>query len=162
MAEVNTHDELLAAFNQGKRITAQAPATADLPMFEFDVYRVDKEFVYVRFGWGGRAQLKANALGLRYVVADVRQELPSRLKVRQHLPEQSGWIRTEFTSVWKGEALEMIVVQCSGSSEAWKWTARGWREPSEADGADTEGWVEASTRKIAEQAALKWYMAKDE
>lgn len=74
----------------------------------------------------------------------------------------SGWVRTAFTSVWTGESLELIVVQCSGSSEAWKWTARGWREPSEADGADTEGWVEAATRKLAEQAALKWYMAKDE
>ena len=78
MKEVNSHDELLAAFNQGKRITAQAPATVDLPMFEFDVYRVDKDFVYVRSGWGGSAQLKANALGLRYIVSEVTGDLPAK------------------------------------------------------------------------------------
>ena len=78
------------------------------------------------------------------------------------IPPKSEWDRSTFCSVWQGESLELIVVQCSGSSEAWKWTARGWREPSESDGADTEGWVEATTRTIAEQAALKWYMEKDE
>ena len=88
----------------------------------------------------------------------------SRMARKSQTPKatSSGWNRTEFTSVWQGESLELIVVQCSGSSEAWKWTARGWREPSEGDGADAEGWVEATTRTIAEKAALKWYMEKDE
>lgn len=74
----------------------------------------------------------------------------------------AGWFRTSFCSVWGGPDLELIVVQNGRSCENWQWTARGWREPDECDGADRWGWVETSTRQAAEDAALQWYLEKDE
>ena len=75
--------------------------------------------------------------------------------------KKSEWIRAEFVSIWIGPDIDLIVVQSNGSSESWQWTARGWREPDDANGADNFGWCEVSTRKIAEDAALRFYMEKD-
>ena len=66
----------------------------------------------------------------------------------------SIWERTDFTSVWAGPAIDLIVIQNDGPSESWCWTARGWREPDE--------WQEEVSREAAEQAALRWYLEKDE
>ena len=68
------------------------------------------------------------------------------------------WSRTTFTSLWQGPDLEIAVVQTGRSSENWRWTVRGWREPDEIDGADQDGWVEECGREIAERAALRWYL----
>lgn len=72
----------------------------------------------------------------------------------------SGWWRSEFASVWVGPDVELIVVQNGRSSEAWKWTARGWREPSDGDYADAGGWCNATSRGSAETDALRWYLEK--
>lgn len=71
-----------------------------------------------------------------------------------------GWHRTEFLSFWGGPDLELVVLQNGGSSESWKWTARGWREPGEGDGA-TDGWCECISRSKAEDEAIRWYMQKE-
>jgi len=63
--------------------------------------------------------------------------------------------------MWIGPDIELIVVQCSGSSESWRWTARGWREPCDDWGIDGQGWVEVTTREFAEEAALRFYLEKD-
>lgn len=88
---------------------------------------------------------------------------PLDQNAQEHTRENTaGWFRTAFCSVWGGPHLELIVVQNGRSSENWQWTARGWREPDDCDGADRWGWVETSTRKAAENAALQWYLDKDE
>ena len=156
------HNELLAAFRQGMRITAMIPTNRYLPAVEFEVLHVDETKVVLRSAWGGKVQVQPDSPGMRYWVVRSHTEPSAPTKSKVWLPPKSEWVRSAFCSVWQGESLELIVVQCSGSSEAWKWTARGWREPDECDGADAEGWVEATTRTIAEQAALKWYMEKDE
>jgi len=77
------------------------------------------------------------------------------------MPE-SQWVRSEFFSIWHGPDIELIVVQNCGSSASWQWSARGWREPDDDDGADNWGWCETSTREVAERFALEFYMEKDE
>lgn len=74
---------------------------------------------------------------------------------------ESQWFRSKSTSIWHGPNLELIVVQNAGSDESWSWTARGWREPDECDGADRWGWVNTSSREACEKAAIRWYMDKD-
>lgn len=83
-------------------------------------------------------------------------------KERQRNTGTEGWYRTTFCSVWGGPNLELIVVQNGRSCENWQWTARGWREPDDADGADKWGWVETGDRAAAESHALRWYLEKDE
>lgn len=73
-----------------------------------------------------------------------------------------GWLRTSFLSLWKGPDIELIVVQNGRSSENWKWTARGWREPDECHESNGDGWCEEASRERAENEALKFYMEKDE
>lgn len=82
--------------------------------------------------------------------------------VRLHEAKRTRWRRSAFTSVWRGPDLELVVVQNSGSDESWSWTARGWREPDDCDGADKWGWVNTATRNDAENAALRFYMENDE
>ena len=72
--------------------------------------------------------------------------------------EQTQWKRTEFTSIWFGPDIELIVVQNGRSYESWQWTARGWREPDDCDGADKWGWVETTSRDACEKAALIFYL----
>jgi len=79
----------------------------------------------------------------------------------QQIPE-SQWVRSEFASFWRGPDIEIIVVQNYGADESWSWTTRGWRQPSEADGADRWGWVNTSTRAACEKHALAFYLSKDE
>jgi len=78
------------------------------------------------------------------------------------MAETTQWHRTVFSSVWAGPDLELIVVQNGRSSENWKWTCRGWREPDECDESDSEGWVGCVSREEAEKSALQWYMQKDD
>lgn len=158
---LRNHFELLAAFRQGMRITAVAPTNRYVPAIEFEVLHVDEVKVALRSAWGGKVQVGANSAGLRYYAVGVRGVQSITPKERGWFHKASTWYRSTFCSVWQCASLELIVVQCSGSDESWKWTARGARQPSEADGADAEGWVQATTRKLAEQAALKWYLAKD-
>jgi hypothetical protein len=77
-------------------------------------------------------------------------------------PTQTQWQRSEFTSIWVGPDIELIVVQNGGSSESWKWTARGWREPDDDWMVDAYGWVNNVSRAGAEKEALRFYMEKDE
>ena len=74
----------------------------------------------------------------------------------------AGWFRSSFMSFWGGPDLEIIVVQDGRSSEDWKWTCRGWREPDDIDKSDEQGWVRALDRESAEEAAMWWYMEKDD
>lgn len=76
--------------------------------------------------------------------------------------EATGWIRGNSFSAWIGPDIDLIVVQSGGSSESWHWTARGWREPDDDWGADKDGWCETGSREAAEQAALAFYLEKDE
>lgn len=62
---------------------------------------------------------------------------------------ESQWVRGEFTSVWEGPDLTLIVV--STRTEAWAWTCRGWREPEDE-------WVRAPSREAAEKAAMQFYL----
>ena len=72
----------------------------------------------------------------------------------ESMKKQHNWHRSEFISVWQGPDIELLVLQNGGSSEDWRWTARGWREP--------EYWSEAfSTREKAEEAALVFYLDKE-
>lgn len=73
-----------------------------------------------------------------------------------------GWQRTSFMSFWGGPKLELFVIQSAGSSDSWFWTCRGWREPDECHGADSDGWVESFSREACEKAAIAFYMEKDE
>lgn len=73
----------------------------------------------------------------------------------------NDWVRTEFVSIWRGPDIELIVVQSNGSSESWQWTARGWREPDDCNGADQWGWCEVATRRGAELTALEFYLERD-
>lgn len=70
-------------------------------------------------------------------------------------PVVGQWMRGVFTSIWEGPDLSLIVVQRGGPSEAWQWTCRGWREPE-------NDWMWAASREAAEQAALAFYLEKDE
>lgn len=72
------------------------------------------------------------------------------------------WFRSSWSSVWNGPCLQLIVVQNGRSSESWAWTARGWREPDECDGAGVDGWVKGDGQKSCEESAMKWYLSKDE
>lgn len=89
---------------------------------------------------------------------EVAQCWPSNTAIDQ---PDSVWIRTVFTSVWTGPYIVLVVVQDNGSSESWKWTARGYREPDEGDSADEQGWVSAVSQKQAEKAALAFYLEKE-
>lgn len=93
--------------------------------------------------------------------AEIEEHVREMLQPKQIVILHS-WHRTVFSSVWKGPDIELIVVQTNGSSESWQWTARGWREPDDADGADNWGWCEVSTREGAEKSALQFYLEKDE
>lgn len=70
------------------------------------------------------------------------------------MSDMNEWLRFEFVSLWAGPDIELVVLQEGGSSEAWRWTARGWREP--------EDWSEPwASREQAERAALQFYLQKD-
>lgn len=64
---------------------------------------------------------------------------------------ESEWVRGDFTSVWEGPDLTLIVVQGHHTLESWSWACRGWREPEEA-------WVWAPSREAAEKAAMAFYL----
>lgn len=79
--------------------------------------------------------------------------------VLEQFPE-SVWVRGDFTSVWRGPHLELVVVS-PGGLESWRWTCIGWRTPDDCNEADREGWVWAPTREAAEKAALEFYLEKE-
>lgn len=99
-----------------------------------------------------------------YIESDVSEygDAQSQCDVKPKSDVGPGWHREAFLSFWAGQQLELIVLQNGGSSENWKWTARGWRRPDEGDGADEFGWLEETSRAKAEAAAIRWYMQKDE
>jgi hypothetical protein len=87
---------------------------------------------------------------------------PDPAPVHRVVMPGSTWVRSAFGSFWSGPRIELIVVQNSGSDESWSWTARGWRQPDDDWGANKWGWVNTTTREAAENAALRFYMQKDE
>lgn len=72
------HAELLAAFQQGIRITAVAPTNRYLPAVEFEVIHVEKDVVYLRSAWGGKVQVGPDSAGLRYYAAPRQSALPAK------------------------------------------------------------------------------------
>ena len=68
--------------------------------------------------------------------------------------QQEGWHRTDFCSIWAGPDIDLIVLQAAGPSEAWDWSARGYRELD-------DGWKREVSRERAEREALKFYLEKE-
>ena len=77
------------------------------------------------------------------------------------MSEALRWHRTDFVSVCDTEFTDLIVVQMA-CTESWQWTARGWRQPDDCDGATADGWVWAATRTQAEAAASRWWAESKE
>lgn len=68
------HNELLAAFRQGMRITAMIPTNRYLPAVQFEVLEVDEAKVVLRSAWGGKVQVKPDSPGMRYWAARMQSE----------------------------------------------------------------------------------------
>lgn len=66
-----------------------------------------------------------------------------------------NWQRFKVLSLWEGMHISMIVLQCKGDNENWKFTARGYRE------LENEWSEEFVNREQAEEAALKFYLEKE-